>query len=85
MRAYASGAFSRGSFSIIGRTPAASAKRRVSSESDGVRLAQGALETRDALRMDDMAARFDEAVTVTVDRRGANRQFDIPQPQPDRS
>ena len=50
-----------------------------------VRLAQGALETRDALRMDDMAARFDEAVTVTVDRRGANRQFDIPQPQPDRS
>jgi glycosyltransferase involved in cell wall biosynthesis len=49
------------------------------------RLAEGALETRDALRMDDMAARFDEAVTVTVDRRGANRQFRIAQTQPDRS
>ena len=32
-------------------------------------LAQGALKTREALRMDDMAERFDEATRVTVARR----------------
>jgi glycosyltransferase involved in cell wall biosynthesis len=39
------------------------------------RLARGALETGDGLRMDDMAARFDEAVSVTVDRRQARGQM----------
>jgi len=33
------------------------------------RLAEGAIASRDALRMDDMAARFDAAVTATVDRK----------------
>jgi glycosyltransferase involved in cell wall biosynthesis len=49
------------------------------------RLARGALATRDALRMDDMAARFDEAVRVTVARRRSPRQVAVTQTQPDRS
>jgi len=48
------------------------------------RLAQGALEARDALRMDGMADRFDEAVSVTTARRRAPRHAGIPQPQIDR-
>jgi glycosyltransferase involved in cell wall biosynthesis len=49
------------------------------------RLAQGALETRDGLRMDDMAERFDEAVRVTAARRHPRRQLGLAQTQPDRS
>jgi len=45
------------------------------------RLAQGALETRDGLRMDDMAARFDEATRATVDRLRAPRGLALPRPQ----
>jgi glycosyltransferase involved in cell wall biosynthesis len=37
------------------------------------RLAQGALETRDALNMDDMVARFDAAVRTTVARKQSRR------------
>jgi glycosyltransferase involved in cell wall biosynthesis len=48
------------------------------------RLAAGALRARDALRMDHMAERFDEAVRVTVARRRSPRRGDLPQPQPDR-
>jgi glycosyltransferase involved in cell wall biosynthesis len=48
------------------------------------RLALGALGARDALRMDDMAARFDEAVRVTVERLGDARRPALPRPQPDR-
>jgi glycosyltransferase involved in cell wall biosynthesis len=48
------------------------------------RLAQGALETRDELRMEDMAERFDEAVRVTVARRQTPRSVAAAQPQPDR-
>ena len=48
------------------------------------RLAQGALEARDALRMDSMAERFDEAVRVTVERRRAPRPAGLPRPQIDR-
>jgi glycosyltransferase involved in cell wall biosynthesis len=46
------------------------------------RLAQGALETRDGLRMDDMAARFNEAVRVTVDRRQSQGRLPVPQTEP---
>ena len=46
------------------------------------RLARGALETREGLRMDDMAARFDEAVRVTVDRRQSRRHLPMPQTEP---
>jgi glycosyltransferase involved in cell wall biosynthesis len=46
------------------------------------RLAQGALETRDRLRMDDMAARFDEAVRITTARRQARLQLPIAQTEP---
>jgi glycosyltransferase involved in cell wall biosynthesis len=49
------------------------------------RLAQGALETRDGLRMDDMAQRFDEATRITVSRRRAGRPVGLPRPQPDRT
>ncbi len=48
------------------------------------RLAKGALETRDALRMDSMAERFDEAVRVTTARRRPLRHTGLPQPQTDR-
>jgi glycosyltransferase involved in cell wall biosynthesis len=47
------------------------------------RLAQGALETRDSLRMDDMAARFDEATCTTVDRLRSPRHFAVARPQAD--
>ena len=43
------------------------------------RLAQGALETRDGLRMDDMASRFDEAVRATVDRKRAPARLPVAQ------
>jgi hypothetical protein len=49
------------------------------------RLAAGALENRDSLRMDDMAARFDEATRITVARRHAGRPLGLPRPQPDRT
>jgi glycosyltransferase involved in cell wall biosynthesis len=45
------------------------------------RLAEGALATRDGLRMEDMAARFDEAVRITVARR-QRRQSLVAQPEP---
>ncbi|HWB49562.1 MAG TPA: glycosyltransferase family 4 protein [Stellaceae bacterium] len=43
------------------------------------RLVQGALASRDGLRMDDMAARFDEAVRTTVERRRSRRRLPMPQ------
>jgi len=49
------------------------------------RLAAGALATRDGLRMDDMASRFDEAVRATVARLHSARRLGIVQAQPDRS
>jgi glycosyltransferase involved in cell wall biosynthesis len=48
------------------------------------RLAQGALEAREALRMDSMAERFDEAVRVTVERKQPRRLVGAARPQPDR-
>jgi glycosyltransferase involved in cell wall biosynthesis len=48
------------------------------------RLAQGALAARDALRMDLMAERFDEAVRVTATRRHARPSAALPAPQADR-
>ena len=45
------------------------------------RLAQGALAARDALRMDLMADRFDEAVRVTAARRHAQPSAALPSPQ----
>ncbi|HVH82373.1 MAG TPA: glycosyltransferase, partial [Stellaceae bacterium] len=46
------------------------------------RLAHGALETRDGLRMDDMASRFDEAVRLTVDRRQTRPQLPVAETEP---
>ena len=46
------------------------------------RLAQGALQSREGLRMDDMAARFDEAVRVTVGRRQARGALPMAQTEP---
>jgi glycosyltransferase involved in cell wall biosynthesis len=43
------------------------------------RLAQGALATRDGLRMEDMAARFDEAVRETVARKQSPHGAALPQ------
>jgi glycosyltransferase involved in cell wall biosynthesis len=54
---------------------AATLARFADDEAWQARLAQGALETRDGLRMDDMAARFDEAVTKTVERRHPQRSL----------
>ncbi|HZK90101.1 MAG TPA: glycosyltransferase family 4 protein [Stellaceae bacterium] len=48
------------------------------------RLAQGALQARDGLRMDDMAARFDEATRATVERLRSPDRLSLPRPQPDR-
>jgi glycosyltransferase involved in cell wall biosynthesis len=45
------------------------------------RLAAGALAMRDSLRMDDMAARFDEATRITVDRKRSRRAVALPQAQ----
>jgi glycosyltransferase involved in cell wall biosynthesis len=45
------------------------------------RLSQGALETRDGLRMDDMAERFDDAVRITVARKHERRGLALPQAQ----
>ncbi len=49
------------------------------------RLSQGALQTRDALRMDSMAERFDEATRVTVARKQSGRRLGVARPQPDRT
>jgi len=46
------------------------------------RLARGALKSRESLRMDDMAARFDEAVRLTVARRHARGALPIAQTEP---
>ncbi len=46
------------------------------------RLAKGALATRDGLRMEDMAARFDEAVRLTVARRQRRRQLAVAPAEP---
>jgi len=46
------------------------------------RLAQGAIATRDGLRMEDMAARFDEAVRVTVARRQRRQPLAVSQTEP---
>ena len=59
---------------------AATLGRFADDEAWQARLAQGALETRDALRMDDMAARFDEAVTNTVERRRSPGRLPVAQP-----
>jgi glycosyltransferase involved in cell wall biosynthesis len=48
------------------------------------RLAQGALQTRDGLRMDDMAARFDEAARTTIAGKRSRRPLAVPRTQPDR-
>ena len=47
------------------------------------RLAQGAVETRDGLRMDDMVARFDEAVRLTTARRRSSRPLGVARTEPD--
>lgn len=46
------------------------------------RLAKGALASRDGLRMDDMAARFDEAVRTTVGHRQSRGHLPMPQTEP---
>jgi glycosyltransferase involved in cell wall biosynthesis len=46
------------------------------------RLAEGALASREGLKMDDMAARFDEAVRTTVGRRQSRSHLPLPQPEP---
>lgn len=46
------------------------------------RLAVGALATRDGLRMEDMAARFDEAVRATVARRRHRGELPVAQTEP---
>lgn len=48
------------------------------------RLAEGALASRAALRMDDMATRFDEATRVTVDRKRTRRLVGIAHTETDR-
>jgi glycosyltransferase involved in cell wall biosynthesis len=59
---------------------AASLARFADDDACQARLAQGALTTRDELRMEDMAARFDEAVTTTVARRSP--PIGVAQPEP---
>jgi glycosyltransferase involved in cell wall biosynthesis len=49
------------------------------------RLREGALRAREALRMDCMADRFDEAVRITVDRKQPRRHAGVVHPQPDRT
>jgi len=61
---------------------AATLARFADDEAWQARLAQGALATRDGLRMDDMAARFDEAVSVTVTRRHPRGAMPLVQPEP---
>jgi glycosyltransferase involved in cell wall biosynthesis len=61
---------------------AATLARFADDEAWQARLAQGALETRDGLRMDDMAARFDEAVSMTVARRHSRNAMPLAQPEP---
>jgi glycosyltransferase involved in cell wall biosynthesis len=48
------------------------------------RLAEGALRAADALRMEDMAARFDEATRITVERLRTGRPLRLPRAEPDR-
>lgn len=52
---------------------AAELARFADDEAWQARLAQGAIATRDGLRMEDMATRFDEAVRTTVARRRSGR------------
>jgi glycosyltransferase involved in cell wall biosynthesis len=47
------------------------------------RLSEGALQAREALRMDSMAERFDEAVRTTVDGKNSRRRLAATQPQTD--
>jgi glycosyltransferase involved in cell wall biosynthesis len=61
---------------------AAALARFADDEAWQARLAQGALATRDGLRMDDMAARFDEAVRVTVARRQSHGALPLTQTEP---
>ncbi|HTQ33509.1 MAG TPA: glycosyltransferase family 4 protein [Stellaceae bacterium] len=61
---------------------AATLARLADDDSWQSRLAQGALESRDGLRMDDMAARFDEAVRLTVARRQARGALPLAQTEP---
>jgi glycosyltransferase involved in cell wall biosynthesis len=61
---------------------AATLARFADDEAWQARLAQGALGTRDGLRMDDMAARFDEAVSTTVARRHTRGATPLAQPEP---
>jgi glycosyltransferase involved in cell wall biosynthesis len=49
------------------------------------RLAEGALQTREGLRLEDMADRFDEAARTTIARRQARPRHAIPRAQPNRS
>jgi glycosyltransferase involved in cell wall biosynthesis len=49
------------------------------------RLGDGALRAREALRMDSMAERFDEAVRTTVARKKSRRRLAVAQTQPDRT
>jgi glycosyltransferase involved in cell wall biosynthesis len=49
------------------------------------RLREGALQAREALRMDSMAERFDEATRITVERKQARRRLAVAQTQPDRT
>src|SRR5580704_13959725 len=49
------------------------------------RLSDGALRAREALRMDSMAERFDEAVRTTVARKKSRRRLAVAQTQPDRT
>ncbi|HEV2185765.1 MAG TPA: glycosyltransferase family 4 protein, partial [Stellaceae bacterium] len=64
---------------------AATLARFADSDEWQARLAQGALAAREALRMDSMAERFDEATRITVERRQARRRLAVAQTQPDRS
>ena len=61
---------------------AAALARFADDEDWQARLANGALATRDGLRMEDMAARFDEAVRLTVARRRRQKPLAIAQAEP---
>jgi glycosyltransferase involved in cell wall biosynthesis len=49
------------------------------------RLSEGALQAREALRMDSMAERFDEAARITVERKNSRGPLGVARPQPDRT
>ena len=48
-------------------------------------LSEGALQAREALRMDSMAERFDEAARITVERKNSHGPLGVAPPQPDRT